>query len=568
MKLLPEVKEIKLGNRVEISGCTFNLPQNCDERIIKAASKVPSGSTVVNVQIGAEDSESYKITFSDEITVCAKGVKGAFYAIQTLRQIVKNGYCDASEIIDEPDFETRGFYYDITRGRIPTLETLKKMVDTLSYHKINMLQLYVEHVFPFKEYDGIYQRTGYITPDELKEVDAYCKENFIDFVPSLSCFGHLYELLSSEKYKHLCEIENYEQNSHYWRERMLHHTIDPLNEQSIEIIKSLIDQFLPCFTSDKFNICCDETFDLGNYRNKGKDKGRLYVDFVKKVLDYVRSKGKQPMMWADVIHAHSEFADELGDVIFLNWGYDSKVKPDSINRTAEVGKMQYVCPGCNNWTSLIEQTVHSVPNITKMAKYGYDAGAKGLLNTCWGDYGHISPLDATIYSILYGAERSWNAVKETENFDGAIDFLYYGYDGASKLVNKLSHSYYSCYWYELVTSYSNEMYGNEAMRLWSQATAEQLNTAMESCKEIKIALDSAKWENSVAQEALQAVEEGTELMIAMLLAAKAENSYGKSYADVEKWLEGYSKVYLNESKQGELQEFVNVFSAIAKKLLG
>ena len=567
MKLIPEVKQTQKGEKRELLGCTFNFANINDERLEKAALKVPQGNTVVDVTIKAKSGQGYKISFDDKITIEADGVEGAFYAIQTIRQIVKNGYIDVSEIVDSPDFEVRGFYFDITRGRIPTLETLKKLVDTLAYHKINMLQLYVEHVFPFKEYEGIYQRTGYITPDELKEIDAYCKENFIDFVPSLSCFGHLYELLTSEKYKHLCEIENFEQDSHFWRERMRHHTIDPTDERSFELIKSLIDQYIECFTSDKFNICCDETFDLGNYKNKGKDKGKLYVDFVKKLIDYVKSNGKTPMMWADVIHAHSEYVEDLGDVIFLNWGYDGNVKPDAINNTARLNKEQYVCPGCNNWTSLIEQTKHSIPNITKMAKYGYEAGAKGLLNTCWGDYGHISPLEATMYSIIFGAAKSWNACCEYENYDEAIDLLHYGYDGAAKIVNTISNSYYSCYWYELVSEYSNELFANDSMKCWNRSTNEQLSIGFNACEEVIPYLMATKWENEDAREALLAVANGTQLMISMLASIFIGEKFGMDFKDAQRWLQEYSKVYLKESKKGELEEFVKVFYRLANKFL-
>ena len=61
---------------------------------------------------------------------------------------------------------------------------------------------------------------------------------------------------------------------------MKHHTIDPLNSESFEVIKSLIDQYAPNFESEYFNICCDETFDLKKYQEQGKDVGKIYVDFV------------------------------------------------------------------------------------------------------------------------------------------------------------------------------------------------------------------------------------------------------------------------------------------------
>lgn len=567
MKLIPEVKEKIVGKKVSINGCKITLPQGCDKRVEALANKLPSGNTKVIVNIGNEKGEGYKISFGDTIVIDALSASGAFYALQTLRQIIKNGYYDVTEISDAPDFEVRGFYYDITRGRIPTLESLKKLVDTLAYHKINMLQLYVEHVFPFKEYDGIYQRTGYITAEETKELDAYCKENFIELVPSLSCFGHLYELLQTEKYKHLCELVDHEQKTVYWQQRMAHHTIDPSNPESFELIKSLIDQYMPLFTSDKFNICCDETFDLGKGRNQGKDVGELYVGFVKKILDYVRSKGKTPMMWGDIINAHSEYIDELGETIFLSWGYDANVKPDTINKLSKAGKVQYVCPGCNNWTSLIEMIQVSVPNITKMTQYGYEAGAKGVLNTCWGDYGHISPIYACMYSIIYGAARSWNASCEYEGFDEAMDLLYYGYKGASKIVKALALSYRTCYWYELVCDYSNRMFGVDLMKAWRQVQPEELNESFNEVEELIPYLMSANWENKDAQEAFLVIAKGTECMMAMLMSMKTGEKLGMNETDVEEWLKEFTNIYLKESKMGELKDFIKAMYELATKYL-
>ena len=111
--------------------------------------------------------------------------------------------------------EYRGFYHDTTRGKVPKVETLKMLIDQMAYYKLNSLQLYVEHTFDFKEYATTKERTGYFTAEEIKELDDYCYENFIDFIPSLSCFGHLQELLEIPEYKHLCVLENHEQEFRY-----------------------------------------------------------------------------------------------------------------------------------------------------------------------------------------------------------------------------------------------------------------------------------------------------------------------------------------------------------------
>ena len=121
---------------------------------------------------------------------------------------------------------------------MPTLETLKWLVDQMAYCKLNSLQLYVEHTYEFKEYAEVTARTGCPTAAEIRELDAYCKENFIDFISSLATFGHLYELLELPQYKHLTEIENHVVDQIFWKDRMEHHTIDPTNPESFPLSKA------------------------------------------------------------------------------------------------------------------------------------------------------------------------------------------------------------------------------------------------------------------------------------------------------------------------------------------
>ena len=567
MYLIPEVKGLKQGKKKIIDGCVFSFPENIDKRVIKLCEKVPCGKTEVIFDLQSGDSQEYKIEFSDKIKITASS-RGAFYAVQTLRQIIKTGYCDAEEIIDQPDFKDRGFYYDITRGRVPTLETLKKLVDDMAYYKLNMLQLYVEHTFPFKEYDGVYQKMGYMTPEETKELDKYCKENYVELVPSLSCFGHLYELLQNTKYKYLCELENYEPQTIYWAERMAHHTIDVSNPESIEIIKSLIDQYSPLFTSDKFNICCDETFDLGNGKNHGKDKGRLYVDFVKQVIDHVKSKGKIPMMWGDIINQHPDLISEFDDdVIFMSWGYSPNESPNMVYKFRDAKRPQYVCPGISNWSSLIEMPHSSVPNITKMVQYGYESGAIGVLNTCWGDYGQVSPIQACMYGMIFGAAKSWNAIADYNNFDEAIDVLHYGYKGASDIVKRIAKAQRIHYWWALLSLYSNEKFGNDKMRYGRELCPDEYNEAFDEIEELIPYLMGTTWENEDAREALYVVAEGIGIMIAMIMSRATGERLGVNIKDAEEWLLKYKELYLKESKMGELKEVIVTFYDLAQKYL-
>ena len=48
------------------------------------------------------------------------------------------------EIDDYPDLKLRGVMLDISRSKVPTLSTLKKLVDKFATLKLNHLELYVE----------------------------------------------------------------------------------------------------------------------------------------------------------------------------------------------------------------------------------------------------------------------------------------------------------------------------------------------------------------------------------------------------------------------------------------
>ena len=145
-----------------------------------------------------EDSEEYRIFVEkDRIILEGRSASALFWAIQTLLQIISlNGQeIPCLQITDFPDFRHRGFYHDVTRGKVPKLSTLKSLIEKLAYYKINELQLYVEHSFAFRNIPELWGGRDPLTSEEILELDHYSKRFHIDLIPSLASFGHLYELL-------------------------------------------------------------------------------------------------------------------------------------------------------------------------------------------------------------------------------------------------------------------------------------------------------------------------------------------------------------------------------------
>ena len=71
-------------------------------------------------------------------------------------------------------------------------------------------------------------------------------------------------------------------------------TLYPGTSKSMEFIRGLYDQLLPNFTSRRFNIGCDETFDLGKGRSRmcaeEEGTGAVYLDFVNQLINEVEGK--------------------------------------------------------------------------------------------------------------------------------------------------------------------------------------------------------------------------------------------------------------------------------------
>lgn len=391
-------------------------------------------SIFLNLQENLQE-EEYKLLITEAgIEIYGGSNEGILYGIQTLRQILENkgAVLPVLSIEDFPSMPNRGFYHDVTRGRIPTLEALKALADKLAYYKINQLQLYVEHSFLFRDFSEVWRDDTPLTAEDILEFDAYCSKLHIDLVPSLASFGHLYKVLRTKSYTGLCELENADKEPFSLYERMAHHTLDISKEESFEFVKKMIDEYLPLFSSQYFNLCADETFDLGQGRSRELAErigvNNMYIDFVKKICDYIISKGKRPMFWGDIICTMPEAIRRLPkETICLNWGYAPDQDEKETQALCKAGAVQYVCPGVGGWNQLINRLRDAYDNISRMCAYGVKYHAIGVLNTDWGDFGHINHPEFSTAGMIYGAAFSWNGkIPDFEEINRQISRMEYG----------------------------------------------------------------------------------------------------------------------------------------------
>ncbi|MEN6384875.1 MAG: family 20 glycosylhydrolase, partial [Phycisphaerales bacterium] len=269
--------------------------------------------------------EGYKIEISTNgIEIYSSTETGNFYAIQTIKELaaVYENKLPCCVIEDEPDFARRGVYLDCSRGKVPKVSTIKQLIEKLAGFKINEFQLYIENVFTFKKHPEIGKGYSPFTPEEILQIQQHCKKNHIRFVGSLASFGHFERILSLPKYQKLGELAGF-------RGYPGGTTLCPTDPNSIKLVKDLYSEFIPLFEADDFNVCCDETWELGQGRSKALadkiGKGEVYLQFLLKIYELCQKHGKRMNAWADIVLKHPELLKKLPkDIVMLNWWYEAK----------------------------------------------------------------------------------------------------------------------------------------------------------------------------------------------------------------------------------------------------
>ncbi|TVQ68370.1 MAG: hypothetical protein EA360_00005 [Balneolaceae bacterium] len=426
--LLPVPKEINRG-----SG-TFTMPQAL--RVDASADILPLLTDALRRQVNRTADESGGATLrarSDNslppegfrLRIRTNGIEieyadpaGLFYSVSALGQIYRqgDGTLPVLEITDWPDLPLRGVMLDISRDKIPTMDTLHEIVDLLALMRYNHIQLYVEGFsFAYPSFRELWEETETpVTGEEMQQLEAYAAAQMIELVPNQNLLGHMNSWLAAERFEHLAECPDgflflglIEYNS----------TLDVSNPESFELVKQMNDDMLPWFSSRYFNANLDEPFELGqcNTRELAAERGGagyLYLDFLKELNTNVNEEhGRRMMIWGDIAAKYPQIIPEIPEnVILIEWGYES-IHPfdEHVARIRDAGLDAIVAPGTSSWTTFTGRTENMMGNIESAVDAAMKHGALGMLLTDWGDLGHWQYWPVSWAPLTYGAAISWNA---------------------------------------------------------------------------------------------------------------------------------------------------------------
>jgi hypothetical protein len=360
--------------------------------------------------------EGYRLSITRErIQVEGEGGPGLRYAIESLGQIlpVKGRRLPSLEIVDRPDLPKRGVLLDISRGKVPTLATLKDLVDFMASLKLNLLMLYTEHVFRFRRHPLIGRSASPMAAEELRELDEHARARHVELVPTLQSLGHMHQILGHERYQSLAESER------KW-------SLSPSVEGTYALLDDLYAEYLGNFSSPWLNANCDEPVDLGKGLSKSRADAEgveaLFASHVRRVQELAAKHGKKTMIWADFLFEHPEAFALLPDgLLLIDWWYEANHDFDRVRRLQ--GRPFFVAAGTSGWNTLFPRVGNALANIRGYAQAVKRHGGEGLLVTEWGDGGHGNLLGNALYGFAFGAQAAWaSAEPEPGAFDRSFSW--------------------------------------------------------------------------------------------------------------------------------------------------
>jgi len=358
-------------------------------------------------EVAADGPEAYRLELRPgEARIAARTPEGLRWARATLDQLRQHAEAPCMVIDDAPRFAHRGVMLDISRDRVPTLQTLFALVDRLAAWKMNHLQLYVEHTIAYAGHGDVWRAASPVTLEELSALDAYAAARGIALTANQNCLGHFERWLRHPRYAPLGERDRgHMVRGEYY---VAPNTLCPEDPRVLPLLEDLLAQQLPRCSGAYANIGCDEPWDLGTGRSAAacaaRGKATVFSEHVARVAEICRRLGKRPQYWCDPDPNENDALPR--ELVALVWEYEA-AKPFTprVEAHRAIGREVWVAPGTSCWNASTGRTWNRRGNLDNAAA---EAAAAGFLCTAWGDGGHRQPWPVTLLGFADAAMAAWS----------------------------------------------------------------------------------------------------------------------------------------------------------------
>lgn len=398
----------------------------------------------------------YRLTLTaDGVTIDHRDEAGLRYGRDTVAQLAARSETSPCGVIEDwPSFTERAYMLDVSRDRVPTMDTLEWLIGVLGRLRFTELQLYTEHTFAWVDHAEVWRHASPLTPDELARLAERCRVAGMQLVPCLNGFGHMERFLRHDRYRDRAECPD-GAPAMFGDGTVPPSTLAPTPENA-RFALDLFREVLRALPSRRVHIGGDEPFELGEGRSAAEvgARGRtaVYAEHLSRLIEPLVGDGHDVLFWGDMfVRSPEQVAALPRGSTAVAWWYQAPVPdPPPISRVlgpeladrlglpedalagfvahtrafADTGFPFWVAPGTSTWNSLVGRWPNARANIDDAVAVGLERGADGLLVTDWGDNGHHQPLACSLAPLVHAAGTAWSA--ETHDADvvaGVIDDL-------------------------------------------------------------------------------------------------------------------------------------------------
>jgi len=293
-------------------------------------------------------SEGYRLDVRPgRVVITAPASAGAFYAVQTLRQLLPPEiYREAPvegvtwsipsvTIEDYPRFAWRGMHLDVARHFMPK-EFVKKYIDLLALHKLNSFHWHLTddkgwrieiQKYPLLTQVGGWRKEtligrpnrdtlanvfdkkphgGFYTQDDIREVVAYAKARFINVVPEIEMPGHSQAAIAAYR-----QLGNRGDSMDVWGSwGVSPHILNP-SDSTIGFMKDVLTEVMRLFPGKFIHVGGDEAIKpewvasplaQSRIRELGlKDEHELQSWFIRQMDAFLTSRGRRLVGWDEIL---------------------------------------------------------------------------------------------------------------------------------------------------------------------------------------------------------------------------------------------------------------------------
>lgn len=273
-------------------------PEGAGYAVSLGASRCGQPADVTGIAVPSSGiEEGYELAVRPErIEVRAVRAAGLFYGLQTLRQLLDTAAGDSlpcADIHDWPDTARRGMHFDF-RQTHSRLEKLEEAIAQFARFKINTLLIEYEDKFPFRCDPVLRHPKHAFTEEQLARLLEAAREHYIEVMPLQQTFGHLEYVLRHEAYAPLRETPESTGE------------LCPCKPGSYELLTKMLDEIIAAHPDSPYvHLGCDEVYSLcecETCRERfGGSREAAFIHFVNRMIEYTAARGKQPVIWHDML---------------------------------------------------------------------------------------------------------------------------------------------------------------------------------------------------------------------------------------------------------------------------